>query len=340
VRMFDAARRETARIERASGEHRALTMSVLRVAFLSSFMLELISAVSIAIVAVISGFRLLQGTMAFSPAYFILLIAPEYFLTLRTLGTLYHSRMEAISAAEQIEAFVGCPTDAEAVPGPVPSPALAMTARLAQAPSIVFDHVEFSYGAVPVLSAFSLSVASGEHLAITGPSGAGKSTLLALLNRFAVPGKGVIEIDGIALETLDIEEWRRAVAWLPQRPTLFHGTVRDNIRLGRRDASEADIVRAAALARAGEIPLDAPVGESGQGVSTGQAQRIALARLFLRSPSLVLLDEPTAHLDAASAALVSESIQELSRGCTAIVVTHRAEAAAGMDRIIELGADQ
>jgi ATP-binding cassette subfamily C protein CydD len=336
VRMFDAARRETARIERASGEHRALTMSVLRVAFLSSFMLELISAVSIAIVAVISGFRLLQGTMAFSPAYFILLIAPEYFLTLRTLGTLYHSRMEAISAAEQIEAFVGCPTDAEAVPGPVPSPALAMTARLAQAPSIVFDHVEFSYGAVPVLSAFSLSVASGEHLAITGPSGAGKSTILALLNLFARPLRGTIEIDGTSLDDLPAAEWRRIVAWLPQRPTIFHGTVRENVRLGRRDASEEDLRRAMSLACAEEIGLDSPVGEAGQGLSTGQAQRIALARLFLRDPLLVLLDEPTAHLDAANAALISEGIRELTAGRTTLLVTHRAESAAGMDRIVQI----
>src|SRR5208283_1897047 len=161
-------------------------------------------------------------------------------------------------------------------------------------------------------------------------------TLLALLNRFASPQQGVIEIDGFPLESLDIREWRHRVAWLPQRPTLFHGTVRDNIRLGRSGASDEEIRQAAALARANEIPLDTPVGESGQGVSTGQAQRIALARLFLRSPALVLLDEPTAHLDGASAALVSESIQELSRGCTTILVTHRAEAAAGMDRIVFL----
>jgi ATP-binding cassette subfamily C protein CydD len=332
VRMFDAARRETAGIERASGEHRILTMSVLRVAFLSSFMLELISAVSIAIVAVISGFRLLHGTMAFSPAYFILLIAPEYFLTLRTLGTLYHSRMEAISAAEQIEAFLQGPAGAHAGPGPV----LAMTKRVSRAPSIAFRGVDFSYGAVPVLSGFSLSIDSGEHLALTGTSGAGKSTILALLNRFARPQRGTIEIEGVQIDGLAAAEWRRIVAWLPQRPTLFHGSVRDNVRLGRRDASEDDLRRAMSLARAEEIGLDSPVGEAGQGLSTGQAQRVALARLFLRSPLLVLLDEPTAHLDAANAALVSEGIQELTAGRTTLLVTHRAESAAGMDRIIHI----
>ena len=148
VRLFGAARREAAEIERASGEYRALTMSVLRVAFLSSFMLELISAVSIAIVAVVSGFRLLQGTMAFSPAYFILLVAPEYFLTLRTLGTLYHSRMEAMSAAEQIQAFLG---DAAPRRSPTAGPAPAPSKRITRAPAITFRDVVFSYGAGPVL---------------------------------------------------------------------------------------------------------------------------------------------------------------------------------------------
>ena len=329
VRLFDAARRETDAIERASQEHRVLTLSVLRIAFLSSFMLELISAVSIAIVAVISGFRLLHGTMAFSPAYFILLAAPEYFLTLRTLGTLYHSRMEAVSAAEQIEAFLNSPAETA-------RPMAATTAHVALAPSIAFREVDFGYAAAPVLTGFSLSIRAGEHVALTGPSGAGKSTILALLNRFALPQHGTIAIDGQPIHDFAEAEWRRIVAWLPQRPTLFHGSVRENIILGRPDASEQDIRRAMSLARVEMIALDTPVGEAGQGLSVGQAQRIALARLFLRSPLLVLLDEPTAHLDSESAALVSEGIKELAAGRTTILVTHRAESASGMDRVLEI----
>ncbi|MGA2642138.1 MAG: thiol reductant ABC exporter subunit CydD [Spirochaetia bacterium] len=336
VRMFDAVRGETAEIERASREHRVLTMSVLRIAFLSSFMLELISAVSIAIVAVISGFRLLHGSMAFSPAYFILLVAPEYFLTLRTLGTLHHSRMEAISAAEQIRKFLEIPAGGEAAPGTAPGSFPGRHGRITRAPAISFRGVDFSYGTASVLSGLSLEVAGSEHLALTGKSGAGKSTFLALLNRFARPQQGTIEIDGVPLAALDPAEWRRVVAWLPQRPTLFHGSVRDNVRLGRPDASEQELRRAMSLARVGEVAMDTRVGEAGQGLSTGQTQRVALARLFLRAPLLVLLDEPTAHLDAENAAMVSAGIRELCAERTAILVTHRAESAAGMDRVVEL----
>jgi ATP-binding cassette, subfamily C, bacterial CydD len=328
VRIFDAVRRETAEIERASREHRILTMSVLRVAFLSSFMLELISAVSIAIVAVISGFRLLHGTMAFSPAYFILLAAPEYFLTLRTLGTLYHSRMEAVSAAEQIAAFLETPAGQGRTP--------AVSRRIDRPPSIVLRDVSYSYGAATVLSGMSLSVRAGEHLALTGASGAGKSTVLALLNRFARAQDGEIEIDGLPIDDIAETEWRRVVAWLPQRPTLFHGSVGDNVRLGRQQASDGDIRAAMDRARLDDLSPETRVGEGGQGLSTGQVQRVALARLFLRAPLLVLLDEPTAHLDARSAALVSQGIRELTEGRTAILVTHRADSAAGMDRIVEI----
>jgi ATP-binding cassette subfamily C protein CydD len=333
VRMFGAARREMAEIERASGDYRTLTLSVLRVAFLSSFMLELISAVSIAIVAVISGVRLLHGTMAFGTAWFILLAAPEYFLTLRALGTFYHSRMEAMSAAAQVEAFLGNGDDGSGRR----EPARGRPCPADRAPALVFRDVTFSYGPVPLLRGLNIQVGPAERVALAGHSGAGKSTLISLLLGFARPQAGSIEVDGLPLGDLDLEQWRRLVAWLPQRPTLFHGTVRDNVLLGRFSASETEVRKAMELARISELALDAPVGEAGQGVSSGQAQRIALARLFLRSSArVVLLDEPTAHLDPRSAALVSESIQELSRGRTTMVVTHREQTAAGMDRLITM----
>ncbi|MGA2977875.1 MAG: thiol reductant ABC exporter subunit CydD [Spirochaetia bacterium] len=335
VRMFDAARREAREIERASAEYRTLTLSVLRIAFLSSFMLELISALSIAIVAVLSGLRMLSGHMAFRPGYFILLIAPEYFLTLRMLGTFYHSRMEALSAAGQIRELLAKPAaeQGSAAPG---RPAIIGP------PSVTIRGLSFSYAAKPVLEGMTLTIAKGEHIALTGASGAGKTTLLLLLMGFARAREGAIEIDSHSLADLDPGEWRRRVAWLPQRPTLFHGTVRDNITLGRPDAQHAEIQRAIHLAHVDEflprLPsgIDTPLGEEGEGLSSGQAQRVALCRLFLRDPCLVLLDEPTAHLDAHSAALVTEGIRVLAHGRTTILVTHKPEAALSMDKVLVL----
>ena len=340
VRMFGAAAREAREIARTSDEYRKLTLSVLRVAFLSSFMLELISAVSIAIVAVISGVRLLHGTMGFRPAYFILLIAPEYFLTLRVLGTFYHARMEAVSAAEQIRAFL------ETAVAEQTSDAIAQvrpTMAAAAPAAIAFRDVHFSYNAAPLLSGLNLAVAPCEHLALAGGSGAGKSTLLMLLLGFAVPRQGSILVDDHPLSAIDMMTWRSRVAWLPQTSALPDAASdRENVTLGQTDATEKELERALAMAHVDEFLPRLPAGlrtvldEGGRGLSVGQAQRVALARLFLRAPSLVLLDEPTAHLDVESADMVREGIRELVRGRTAILVSHTADTLGVMDRLVVL----
>lgn len=330
VRMFDAARREAAEIERTTDGYRTATMSVLRIAFLSSFLLELLSAVSIAIVAILSGLRLMSGTMQFAPAYFILLVAPEYFLVLRTLGTFYHIRMEGMSAAERIIALLGTPTASSVAAGSAAGRALRTPRHSAgEANEIAFEGVSFSYNSKTVLDGISFVLPAGSRAALAGPSGAGKSTVLAILLRFIEPRAGRVLVDGVPLGLLDPREWRKRMAWLPQKPTLFHGTIRDNIRLGRPGAGDADIENAAELACMDDFlcrlagGLDTVVGEAGQGLSVGQAQRVALARLFLREPSLVLLDEPAAHLDPASAELVMRSIDLLGSGRTLLVATHR-----------------
>jgi len=337
VKMFSAQRREAEEIEHASHDYRAATMSVLRIAFLSSFMLELLSAVSIAIVAVASGLRLMAGGMQFARAYFILLAAPEYFLVLRTLGTFYHMRMEAMSAAERISALLELKPLAR-----TPSAAPVAPARQAGPCGIRFDAVSFLFNERVVLQDASFIVAAAEHVALTGASGAGKSTLLNILLRFLDPARGVVLVEGMPLDAFPRPAWFERIAWLPQKPTLFHGTVRENIALGKSGSTEEGIRRAASLACVDEfLPrlaagLDTVVGEGGQSLSRGQVQRVALARLFLRAPSLVLLDEPTAHLDPESAALVTEGITALGRGRTMILVTHRG--ASGMDRTLELKA--
>jgi len=342
IRMFGAARREAAEIERATDEYRTATMSVLRIAFLSSFMLELLSALSIAIVAILSGLRLMAGTMQFAPAYFILLIAPEYFLVLRTLGTFYHTRMEGMSAAERIIALLGAREPAAAATA---ASAAERRPRLLP-PSegggslVVFEEVSFSYGPRTVLEGISFVLPAGSQVALTGPSGIGKSTVLALLLQFIEPGSGRVLVDGLPLQLRDPKEWRKRIAWLPQRPTLFHGTIRDNIRLGRLDASDPEIENAARLACMEEFlcrlaaGLDTIVGEAGQGLSVGQVQRVALARMFLRDPGLILLDEPAAHLDPHSAEQVMSSIGLLARGRTVLMATHRGSA--GMERTLVL----
>ncbi len=344
VKIFGAERRELESIERDGEEYRLATMSVLRIAFLSSFMLELITAVSIAIVAVLTGLRLLSGKMGFPPGYFILLVAPEYFLVLRSLGSQYHARMGATSAAERIRGLFESMPKAEGSPGESPaaesspsgSPAGPKPSFKAEgkggAPrsgAAEFKQVSFAYPGRPVLEDFSLSLEEGERLALVGPSGCGKSTVLLLLLALAKPQTGSILLGGRELSLLDSAELYDYLAWLPQRPTLFHGSIAYNIGLGRQGASAAEIARASRLAHvedfAESLPrgLDTAVGEGGRSLSTGQVQRVALARLFLRSPRLLLLDEPTAHLDAASETLVHDSIRMLAEGRSLIMATHR-----------------
>ena len=358
VKMFGASRREAEEIARRSDEYRLATMSVLRVAFLSSFMLEFITAVSIAIVAVLTGLRLLSGAMPFAPGYFILLVAPDYFLTLRTLGVQYHARMEAAGAADLIRGLLG-KMGGRAVGGATPAsaPAAQAAVSLAAAPpakavaasgtarrgaALEFRDVCVSHSGRRVLEGLSFLVAAGERVALVGPSGCGKSTIINVILGFATPEGGTASIDGRDIRTIGQGELHGGLAWLPQRPTLFHGSVRHNIGLGRPDAGGRELETAARLAHVDEFAeslpsgLDTVVGEGGQGLSVGQVQRIALARLFLRSPRLILLDEPTAGLDATSEALVNASVLELAAGRTLIIATHRP--AVNVDRSIAVGA--
>ena len=354
IKSFGAGRREAAALARTSEEYRLATMSVMRIAFLSAFMLELISTVSIAIVAVVSGLRMLAGSMSFAPGYFVLLAAPEYFLVLRSLGTHYHTRMEAVSAAEQLLALFEKEPAAGTGAGDLsafaveggPDGVRRASARRSLggiAPlSLELSEVAASYGGEAVFEGVNLRIAAGEHLALVGPSGAGKSTLLALILGFLVPRSGSLRAEGVDLRDLDWTAWHEMLAWLPQRPLFLRGTIDDNIRLGREGASRTEIEDAALQSRASEFIERLPdgyetvIGERGQGLSGGELQRVALARLFLRAPRLILLDEPTAHLDRESERLVNEGIAELARGRTLLLVTHREAGLNDADRVVTL----
>jgi len=334
LRMFNASRREAAVIARISDDYRLATMSVLYMAFLSALVLEFFATASVALMAVIIGFRLLKGDMAFQDGFTVLLLAPEFYLPLRLMGNYYHARMEAIGAAERIF----CLLDTPVAPRPsAPRPLPAISPLL-----IRFENVSFRYTPDSALAVegVSLSLGSGERVALAGPSGAGKSTMAALLLGFALPEKGRVLVNGVDLAECDPDQWRRLVAWVPQRPHIFRGTVRDNIRMGRHDAAEPDILLAARKARCEEfiarLPqgLDTVIGEQGAGLSGGEARRVALARVFLKDSPLIVTDEPTAGLDARSESMVREALKELAGGRAVLSIAHRLATMEDTDRVV------
>jgi ATP-binding cassette subfamily C protein CydD len=335
LKLFNASRREAAVMARISDDYRRSTMSVLRVAFLSALALEFFSTLSVAIVAVVLGFRLLWGDMAFFPAFFVLLLAPEFYLPLRRLGTFYHARMEAIGAAERIVEILTTPLP-EAQRG-------AKTLQGSREIALYLQKVKFSYdGVQTALNGISLSIEPCTTVALVGPSGAGKSTLAALLLRFIHPVEGTVSVNGTDLKDLDDAYWLRHVAWIPQQPRIVHGTVADNIHLGRPDADMAEVAEAARLAKAEafieRLPLGyrTLLGEGGRTLSGGERQRIAIARAFLKDAPLVVLDEATANLDLESEALVRAAISRLGSGRTMVMIAHRLSTVAEANQIVVL----
>ncbi|WP_032793217.1 MULTISPECIES: thiol reductant ABC exporter subunit CydD [Streptomyces] len=340
LRAFGRERHQARVVGEMADAHRRATMRTLRVAFLSSLVLETVATLSVAMVAVPVGLRLLGGGTDLRTALIVLFLAPEAYLPLRAAGAAFHDSAEGITVAERVFAIL----DEDGVRPPrsavrVPAPG-ARTAHLR------LDRVTVHYAdrAEPALRDLSLSVAPGEHVALVGPSGAGKSTLLALLLGFVRPDSGRVTVDGADLADLDPDSWHAQVAWVPQRPHLFAASVAENIRLGRPDASDAEVRRAARAASADlfveELPLgyDTLLGEHGAGLSAGQRQRIALARAFLKDAPVLLLDEPTAHLDSGSEAAVTRATARLMRGRTSIVVAHRTGLLPHADRIVTVRA--
>jgi ATP-binding cassette subfamily C protein CydD len=307
------------------------------VAFLSALALELLAAVSVAVIAAWVGFRLLFGRIDYEAALLVLLLAPEAFLPLRELGARFHAGLEGATAAGRVFEVLDRPG------GPLPEPARPAVA--CADPAIRLRGVALTHPGrtEPVLDRVDLDLLPGRITLVTGPSGAGKSSLLGLLLRFGTPSAGHVGVTGVDGEPVDLADvpvdvWRRRLAWVPQRPHLFDASVADNIRLGEPDASDAAVRRAAELAEVHDVVralpdgYDTPLGERGARLSAGQHQRIALARAFLRREAvaatgvapIVLLDEPTAHLDPENALLVRTAVARLVQGCTAVVVAHDA----------------
>ena len=332
LRQLGAADRVACRLEGESEEYRALTMKVLRVAFLSALVLEFFATVSIALVAVLIGFRLMWGELHLRAGLFVLLLAPEFYLPLRALGGLRHARLDALAAAQHLSML-------DAVPPGVGPTAAAAPAQHRSAPEIHLQHVSFAHRGRGVgLIDCSLVLRARRITALVGATGAGKSTLLNLLLGFAVPDGGRILIDGVDMADLDPTQWRAGTAWVPQRAHVFEGTVRDNLLLAAPHADTRALGRAAERSGLAAVLArhpqgwETPLGERGLGLSGGELQRLALARALLREEALLwLLDEPTAHLDAAGAQAVEAMIREAAATRTVVLVAHRLSAARSAD---------
>ncbi len=326
------------RIAAVSDEFRRATMKVLRVAFLSAFALELIATLSVALVAVTVGIRLMKGWIDYESALFVLLLAPDFFLPLRSFGAQFHAGMEGVAAARRIFQALETPPPDSAPPRAAAPPAAP--------PELRFEGVKFAYApdARPALDAASFALPAGRLTALVGASGAGKSTALRLLLRFAEPHAGRIAADGRPLTDWSAEAWRAGVAWAPQRPYLFHGTLAENIALADPRAPRARIVCAAEAAGLGAflaaLPrgLDTPVGERALRLSGGQAQRLALARAFFKDAPVLLLDEPTSFLDPETEADIRAALRRLAGGRTTLLVAHRMTTACDADRVVVLDA--
>ena len=338
LRLLNASRRELDVVARLSDEYRRTTMGVLRVAFLSALSLELLATLSIAVVAVFIGFRL-YGAFTWAPidfrtGLFVLLLAPEVYLPLRELGARYHARMEAIGATGGILDVLAAPVpDVRGGGAALPEGALRIEVGGA--------HYAYPDGRV-ALRGVDLRLEPGKVLALIGSSGAGKSTLANLLLGFVVPDQGSVRVDGQDLAGIDADAWRSAVAWVPQRPQLLYGTLSENLLLARPTATTEEVWRALEQAGAADLVAGLPaglqtvVGEQGVGLSGGEIQRIALARAFLRDARLVVLDEPTANLDATAAGGILATLRRLKEGRVVLVIAHRLATAAVADVVAVL----
>jgi len=334
LRAFNRGAAQAERIEAVSEAYRRTTMETLRVSFLSGAVLDLAATLATALVAVTLGVRLVEGTVAFRPALTVLLLTPELYIPLRSLAAQFHVSADGLAAAERILDLIEAPETPAVGTDRVPDPWRSLRLR-----DISLRNEERGS---KLLDGFDLTIERGEVVALVGPSGAGKSTVAALLLGLRTPDGGTITVDGTDLATLDLRGWRTNVAWVPQRPTVFRGSVRDNIAIGNPSASIEQIDRASKAAGLDEVVADLPrgyesdIGEGARGLSAGETRRLALARALARSAQLVILDEPTANLDAESGESIAASIRELGADRAVLLIAHSPELARSADRIVRI----
>lgn len=327
------------KIRLVSERYREVTMNVFKITFLSAFVLELIATISTALVAVEIGLRLLYGHMEFQQAFFILLIAPEFYLPLRNLSVRYHAGMNGLTAAERIFQVLDTPETNISTSSAQRQPDLVVKNF-----NLAFREVSYHYPDNPeaALEGIDLQMESGKHYALVGESGAGKSTLAQLIMRFIVPEGGKILVNGEDIQTIDLDLWRSKIAWVPQTAKLFNTSLIENVRLNDTTVTKEAVL--AALEQAGlqnflhRLPdgLNTPLLEGGVRLSGGEARRVALARAFLKDAPILLMDEPTAHLDIDLEREFIESAEKLQQGRTTLTIAHRLSTVTRCDQIFVL----
>lgn len=337
LKELGRSREQAQRVARLGEEYRRITLEVLRLTFLSALALEWLGTISTALIAVQVGLRLLYGHLEFSQAFFVLVIAPDFYLPLRTLGLRFHAAMNGISAAHKIFEVLEQPVWEEK-----PLPAMRQTAPVRG--DIRLEKVTFTYPGreQPALNQITCRIPEGKVTALVGRSGSGKSTLAHLILRFLTCQEGDIWMGDLPLSSIPLEEWRKACAWVPQRPTILFGSVADNLRFADPNAGEERLQWALEQVHLWDwvkhLPqgLHTPVGERGAQLSGGQAQRLALARVMLRNPSCLVLDEPTSHLDLVEEALLQQVFLRLFEGRTVLLIAHRLPILRIADQILVL----
>jgi ATP-binding cassette, subfamily C, bacterial CydCD len=322
LKIFGRARAQLEMIAAVSERYRVTTVTTLRVTFLSSLVLELVASVSVALVAVAIAIRLLDGTLSYRAGLFALILAPEAYLPLRRLGASYHASAEGVAAAEQAFSVIDAPPAQSSRRQFVPDPAKARVA---------LEDLSVTYRGrtEPAVAGASFALDPGEVLGLVGPSGCGKSTLLGVILGLVRPDGGSARVGSSEISDLHLPAWHARLAWVPQRPHLFRASILENVRLGRPQASEAQVLDALELVELLPVVRELPdgvhtlLGEAGIGLSAGERRRLALARALLRDVPLLLLDEPSAALDANTERMIVAALARALRGRSAVIVAHR-----------------
>jgi ATP-binding cassette subfamily C protein CydD len=327
LKLLGQSKSQVKRITTVSDRYRVVTMNVLRITFLSALVLEMLATISTAVVAVEIGLRLLYGHLVFDQAFFVLLLAPEFYQPMRNLGMRYHAGMTGVTASVRIFQLLDEPEPKriEIIDKEPAKPDLKQPFRL------TIENVSFAYpdSTRDSLSSIQISLESGKGYTLVGHSGAGKSTLLKLVMRFIEPSAGVIRLNGVDICIFHLTDWRSQISWVSQKPRLFNTSILENIRLDDPTVSEAAVWQALEQAQLADFvmrlpqKLGSPLGEWGARLSGGQAQRVALARAFLKDAPLLLMDEPNVHLDPDLEAMLAVSMEALMKQRTVVTIAHR-----------------